>query len=92
MLFRSRRLLDHDGTPGRAPADDAGRRKGAAAELLLEQREVVGGGHATRVRGRSTRARGESGGVRKLIVIGVVTLLAVLLVAAGIGFRSGGPF
>ena len=81
LILALARALAHEHQVARGGAA-AGDGPGAPA------REVVGGGHATRVRGRSTRARGESGGVRKLIVIGVVAILAILFVQPIRAYRS----
>lgn len=58
------------------------------AELLLEVREIRGVDHASSVRGRSARPHGETGGVRKLVVIVVVVILAILFVQPIRAYRS----
>ncbi len=50
--------------------------------------EIRGVDHADRVRGRSRGAHGEAGGVRKLLVIGVVVILAILFVQPIRAYRT----
>jgi hypothetical protein len=56
--------------------------------LFLEIDKVRGVDHADRVRGRRRDTHGEAGGVRKLLVIGVVAILAILFVQPIRAYRT----
>ena len=81
-------LLDDHGTPRAAAAHDPRWRIRRATELLFEIHQIRGINHADRVRGRSHGTHGEASGVRKLLVIGVVAILAILFVQPIRAYRT----
>ena len=83
-----RRLLDHHRATSAAATHDPRRRIRRTAELLLEGDEIRGIDHADRVRGRRRDTHGEASGVRKLLVIGVVAILAILFVQPIRAYRT----
>ncbi|MBM3680092.1 MAG: hypothetical protein FJW81_01985 [Actinobacteria bacterium] len=81
-------LLHHHRPAGCAAAGHAHGRDRGTAELPLQPGEVLVVDHPRSVRGRSAPPRGEGGTVRRLIVIGIVVLLAVLFVQPIRGYRA----
>ena len=82
------RLLHDDGPPSNATTSHAQRRIRRSSQLLLQPHHVCLVNHGHSVRGRSLRTHGESVSVRKLIIIGVVVLLAVLFVQPIRAYRA----
>ena len=87
-VWRDRRLFDHNRPAGDAATCHTQRRIRRSPQLLLQARQVCLVNHGHSVRGRSLRTHGETVSVRKLIIIGVVALLAVLFVQPIRAYRA----
>jgi len=87
-VWRDRRLFDHNRPAGHTTTGHTQRWVGRSSQLLLQSHHVCLVKHGHSVRGRSLRTHGESVSVRKLIIIGVVALLAVLFVQPIRAYRA----
>ncbi len=87
-VWCDRRLFDHNRPAGHTTTGHTQRWVGRSSQLLLQSHHVCLVKHGHSVRGRSLRTHGESVSVRKLIIIGVVALLAVLFVQPIRAYRA----